>query len=193
MVVDASGVGRLFGAGPTIPLVTNYSKHKITEKFSNVMTFFPLVRSVTPAIPAVEGVTTEQLLTTNERSWGETNMKNPQVSFDEKVDLKGPVSIAVVATKDAGDNKKSRLVVFGDSDFAVNGFFGAQRNGNLFTNTVTWLAQDENFISIKAKSPGDRPLTMTEAQGKLVSYVVLLLLPGSILAAGVSVWVKRRR
>ena len=45
MVVDASGVGRLFGAGPSIPLVTNYSKHKITEHF-NVMTFFPLVRSV---------------------------------------------------------------------------------------------------------------------------------------------------
>src|SRR5207249_784398 len=44
-VVDASGVGRLFGAGPSIPLVTNYSHHKITEHF-NVMTFFPLVRSV---------------------------------------------------------------------------------------------------------------------------------------------------
>src|SRR5207247_344561 len=135
---------------------------------------FPLVRSVTPASPPVEGVTTEELLKTNERSWAETDMKNPEVSLDEKKgDIKGPVSIAVAATKDAGDNKKSRLVVFGDSDFAMNGFFGAQRNGNLFTNTVTWLAQDENFISIKAKNPADRPLTMTEAQGKLVSYVVL--------------------
>jgi ABC-type uncharacterized transport system involved in gliding motility auxiliary subunit len=193
-VVDASGMGKLFGAGPEIPLVLNYGKHKITEKFSNVMTFFPLVRSVIPAMPPVEGVTTEPLLTTSERSWAETDMKNPEVSLDEKKgDIKGPVSIAVVATKDAGNNKKGRLVVFGDSDFAVNAYFNAQRNGNLFTNTVTWLAQDENFISIKAKNPADRPLTMTEAQGKLVSYVVLLLLPGSILAAGVSVWVKRRR
>ena len=32
-VVDASGVGRLFGAGPSIPLVTNYGSHKITERF----------------------------------------------------------------------------------------------------------------------------------------------------------------
>src|SRR5689334_7934936 len=120
------------------------------------MTFFPLVRSVRPAMPAVEGVTVEPLLTTNERTWAETDMKNPEVRLEEnKGDIKGPVSIAVVATKDAGDKKKSRLVVFGDSDFAVNGFFGVQRNGNLFINAVSWLAQDEGFISIKAKAPGD--------------------------------------
>lgn len=191
-VLDASGVGRLFGAGPQIPLVTNYGNHKITERF-NVMTFFPLARSVAPASPAAEGVTTEQLLSSSERSWGETDMKSTEASMDEKVDLKGPVSLAVVATKDQGENKKSRLVVYGDSDFAANGFFGLQGNGNLFLNTVTWLAQDESFISIRPKSPDDRRLTMTEAQGRMVSYVSVLLLPLSILLAGVSVWMKRRK
>src|SRR5947207_9100333 len=64
-VLDASGVGRLFGAGPTIPLVSTYSSHKITERF-RTMTFFPLARSVTPAKPPVEGVNAEQLLASNE-------------------------------------------------------------------------------------------------------------------------------
>lgn len=191
-VVDASGVGRLFGAGPSIPLVSTYGRHKITERF-NVMTFFPLARSVSPMTPAVEGITTDQLLTSNERSWGESNMKSPEASLDEKVDLKGPVSLAVAATKDQGENKKSRLVVYGDSDFASNGFFNLQGNGNLFMNSVTWLAQDESFISIRPKNPEDRRLTMTEAQGRMVSYVVGLLLPASILIAGVSVWMKRRK
>jgi ABC-type uncharacterized transport system involved in gliding motility auxiliary subunit len=191
-VVDASGVGRLFGAGPSVPLVTSYGRHKITERF-NVMTFFPMVRSVTPVMPPAAGINVEELLATNERSWGETDMKSNPVSFDEKKDLKGPVSLAVVATKDLGENKKARLAVFGDSDFASNATFGLQGNGNLFLNTVSWLAQDESFISIRPKNPEDRRLTMTEAQGRLVSFVVLLFLPIGVLITGVSVWMKRRK
>jgi ABC-type uncharacterized transport system involved in gliding motility auxiliary subunit len=191
-VVDASGVGRLFGAGPSIPLVTNYGRHKITERF-NVMTFFPLVRSVSPAKAPVSGITVEELLKSNERSWAESDMKSNQASFDEKTDIKGPVSLAVVATKDLGENKKTRMAVFGDSDFASNQGFGLQGNGNLFLNTISWLAQDESFISIRPKNPEDRRLTMTEAQGRLVSYVMLLFLPVGVLVAGVSVWMKRRK
>jgi ABC-type uncharacterized transport system involved in gliding motility auxiliary subunit len=157
------------------------------------MTFYPLVRSITPAQPPANGITVETLISSNDRSWGESNMKSPEASFDEKADLKGPVSLAVVATKDAGQNKKGRLIAFGDSDFASNGFIGAQGNGNLFMNTLNWLAQDESFISIRPKNPDDRRLTMSEAQGRLVSYVSVLLLPVSILLAGVSVWMKRRR
>jgi ABC-type uncharacterized transport system involved in gliding motility auxiliary subunit len=192
IVLDASGVGRLFGAGPSIPLVSTYSRHKITERF-NTMTFFPLVQSVKPVMPPVTGVTVEELFSSNERSWGETNLKSGEAKFDENVDMKGPISLAVAATKDLSENKKTRLVVVGDSDFASNGFFGSQGNGNLFLNTVTWLAQDENFISIRPKNPEDRRLTMTEAQGRLVSYVAVLLLPLSIMVAGVSVWMKRRK
>lgn len=192
IVVDASGVGRLFGAGPSIPLVTKYSRHKITERF-NVMTFLPLVRSITAAKEPANGVTVSSLFESNERSWGETDTKSNGVSFDEKKDLKGPVSLAVVATKDLPENKKARLVVFGDSDFASNSAFGLQGNGNLFLNTVSWLAQDESFISIRTKNPEDRRLTLTEAQGRLVSYVTLLFLPVGVLAAGISVWMKRRK
>jgi len=191
-VVDVSGVGRLFGAGPQIPLVSQYGPHKITENF-NVMTFFPLVRSVSPIEPATDGVTVEQLLSSAERSWGESDMKSTEASLDEKVDMRGPVGLAVVATKDLGENKKARLIVYGDSDFGSNGFFSLQGNGNLFMNTLTWLAQDESFISIRPKSPDDRRLTMTESEGRLVSYVSMLLLPAGILFAGVSVWMKRRR
>lgn len=193
VVLDSSGIGRLIGMGPAAPLVTGYGPHKITERMTRQMTFFPLSRSVTPAATPVEGVTVEKLLESNERSWGESNMKGGEASFDEKTDMKGPVTLADTITKDADDKKKTRLVVFGDSDFASNAYFGQVGNGNLFLNTMSWLAGDESFISIRPKSPEDRRLTMTEAQGRLVTYISMLLLPLGVLLTGVSVWMKRRK
>jgi ABC-type uncharacterized transport system involved in gliding motility auxiliary subunit len=193
IVLDANPLGRIFGAGPEVPLVTNYGSHKITSGMKGVMTFFPLVRSVTPAMNPPSGLTVDTLFSSSERSWGETNIKSGEAKFDEGVDLRGPVSLAVAANKDLGNNKKARMVVFGDSDFASNSYFGQQGNGNLFVNTVSWLAQDESFISIRPKNPDDRRLTMTEAQGRLWSYVMLLLLPAGVLVTGISVWTKRRK
>ena len=57
----------------------------------------------------------------------------------------------------------------------------------------TFLAQDESFISIKAKDPANRPVTMTEAQEKSVAWLVQLLLPGSVMAIGISVLLRRRK
>jgi ABC-type uncharacterized transport system involved in gliding motility auxiliary subunit len=195
VVLDASGVGRLIGMGPAAPLVTpnGYGAHKITERMSRVMTFFPLVRSISPAATPAEGLTVEKLLNTNERSWGETNMKSGEATFDEKTDIKGPLSLAVVVSKNIGENKKARLSVFGDSDFASNAYYTQVGNGNLFLNTVNWLSGDESFISIRPKNPEDRRLTLSEAQGRLVSHVMLLFLPAGVLLTGVSVWMKRRK
>ena len=195
-VVDASGVGRLFGAGPEIPLVLEYGNHVITNQFSGVMTFFPLARSVTAIGGPTGEVTTTSLLMTSPRSWGETDLVNNQASLDPEVDLPGPVTIGVVATKDLtadlGEAQMARLLVVGDSDFAGNGYFTQQGNGNLFLNMVSWLAEDESFISIRPKVPDDRPLTMTAAQSRISLYLSVILLPLSIIAAGVSVWLKRR-
>jgi ABC-type uncharacterized transport system involved in gliding motility auxiliary subunit len=192
VVVDASGMGRLMGMGAAVPLVASYGTHPITDRM-RVMTFFPMARTVSaPATPA-EGVTVDKLLNTSDRSWGDTDIKSGEAEFNEGKDMKGPVSLAVAVSKDAGENKKTRLVVYGDSDFASNAYYGTAGNGNLFTNTINWLARDENFISIKPKSSEDRRLEMTEAQGRLVSYLIVLMLPIGILITGVSVWMRRRK
>ena len=113
--------------------------------------------------------------------------------FDLDLGRKGPVPIATVVTKDAGEGKKARFIVFGDSDFAINVNFSNQGNGNLFTNTIKWLARDENLISIKTKDPTDRPLTMTESGGRSIFIILVILFPGAVLFAGVLVWLRRRK
>jgi ABC-type uncharacterized transport system involved in gliding motility auxiliary subunit len=198
VVLDVSGAGRLMGAGPSIPLVLSYEGHKITDRF-RAMTFFPLARSVEPAKDAVSGVTVEPLLKTNPNSWGETNLKTPEATFDENSDVKGPLTLGVAASKevkaasDQGPATKGRIVVVGDSDFAVNAYFAAQGNGNLFLNMVSWLSEDEDLISIRPKAPEDRRVILSQSQQSMLRLVTVFLLPGAVLVAGIVVWTRRRR
>jgi ABC-type uncharacterized transport system involved in gliding motility auxiliary subunit len=201
MILDVSGAGRLMGAGPTIPLVLRYETHKITDRF-RAMTFFPMARSVQPSKDSVAGVTVETLFRSNAESWGETNLKdlrNSKAAFDEKTDIKGPLSMAVALTKevkpasDNGSGTKARMIVVGNSSFPINAYFPAQGNGNLFLNMVSWLAQDEDLISIRPKSPQDRRILLSESQQSMLRLFTVILIPGAVLVVGIVVWIRRRR
>lgn len=203
VVVDVSGVGRLFGTGPEIPLVTSYPSHRITDKF-RAMTFFPLTRSVMPASSVPTGFRVEKLLETNPQSWAETGDLKGEIQFDQGKDIQGPVSIGVAVTKEksgavdsAGKEKSSgkegRMVVVGDSDFACNRFFRQQGNGNLFLNMCNWLAADEDLISIRPKDPQDKRVVLSGYQSKLLYYISVVFLPVLILVAGTVVWLRRKR
>ncbi len=193
IVVDASGIGQLFGTGPAVPLVNNYENHAITKDFG-LMTFYPLARSISLDVPSdsTSQYNGTELAKTNNRSWGETDLQAKQASRD-KNDIPGPVSLAIamqVSAKNVGT--KSRLVVFGDSDFATNRYFGAQGNGDLFMNSINWLLQDEDLISVRPKQPEDRHIQMTQSQVKTVLILFVILLPVFILVLGGIVYWRRR-
>jgi len=198
IVLDVSGAGRLMGAGPSIPLVLQYENHRITDRFKS-MTFFPLARSVEASKETVTGVTVEPLFKTNPNSWGETDVKSGEATFDEKNDIKGPLTLAVAVTKevkpasDKGPAVKARMVIVGDSDFAVNSYFGAQGNGNLFLNMVSWLGSEEDLISIRPKAPEDRRIILTQSQQSMLRLLSVVIVPGIVLVAGIVVWTRRRR
>ena len=62
----------------------------------------------------------------------------------------------------------------------------------MFLNTVNWLAQQENLISIRAREPEDRRLTLTADQQRRLYWLSLLLVPGFVLGTGVYTWWRRR-
>lgn len=200
MVLDFSGIGQLFGAGPDMPVVASYSKHAITEKFGSFMTAYPSARSLTVMSEKPAGVTVEAFASSSGNSWGESNpdeLRSGRVQPNVPPDRQGPLPLGVAATKSAaGDGtngaKNSRLVVFGDSDFAANYLFGFQKNGDLFMNAISWLAEEEDLIAIPAKNPEDRRLNMNAASTKVVMLVSLFLLPLAAFGTAIAVYVKRR-
>lgn len=190
VVIDASGMGRLFGAGPEIPLVVNYGESPITKSLQRTMTFFPLARTVTPADESKPQPQVVELLRTSSRSFTTPKLAR-EVSYDPKTDSMGPLSLGVAATKKEGD-KTARLVVIGDSDFASNEAIGQSSNGDLFFNSVDWLAADQNLISIRPKKTTNRQVNLTQSQAMALRWADMFALPGVVLIVGIAIWWKRR-
>jgi ABC-type uncharacterized transport system involved in gliding motility auxiliary subunit len=212
VVVDVSGVGQLIGTGPEVPVAARYQTHAITDRF-NLLTAYRLARSVGAVTGSTSGKFAQTLVETSERSWAESDiqmlMKSSKVSRDlDQGDKAGPVSLAAAVSSPAieapapanGEKDKTesapkpetRLVVFGDSDFASNGGLAVPGNRDLFMNSVNWLAQQENLISIRPRDPEDRRVTMTAQQQRFVFWLTIFVIPGLLLLAGVQTWWRRR-
>jgi ABC-type uncharacterized transport system involved in gliding motility auxiliary subunit len=191
IAIDASGVGRLLGAGPQIPLVTDYGDSPITKSLQRQMTFFPLARTVALADKSKTDPQAVELLKTSAQSYTTPKLAS-QVEYDPKTDQAGPLSLGVAASG-LDTASKARLVVIGNSEFASNSAVsGPGDNSDLFYNTVDWLAQQENQISIRPKSPTDRRISMTEAQSAALTWLDVLVIPGIIVISGLTIWWRRR-
>jgi ABC-type uncharacterized transport system involved in gliding motility auxiliary subunit len=217
VVIETNPLGRLVGGDYLMPVVMAYERHAITKELGNVMTMFPMVRSVQVAKELPPGITAQGLAMTSAESWAETDFKALQegrTAFDADSDRRGPISIAAVATistdkagtsartsesseqpekEPSATPRAARLVVFGDSEFANNNLFLVQGNGNLFLNTVSWLAEEEDLIAIRPrKGGGSGPVMLTAAQAPLIFWLPVVLLPLGVLGSGAVVFVRRK-
>jgi ABC-type uncharacterized transport system involved in gliding motility auxiliary subunit len=217
LVVDT--VSRLIGGDYFMPVISEYEYHDITRKF-RYATFFPYARSVEATEEKPEGVSVEVLAKSSSNSWAERQLDQKEVSFDKEKDKAGPVSLAAVATvkheeekaqdaeeqeetekekleqeeqKEEGQpEKEGRLAVFGDSDFASNTYYNLSGNGNFFLNTVNWLTEEADLISIQPKTSSPRTIHLSPTQGRMIFFVSIIILPLVVLVIGISIWVRRR-
>jgi ABC-type uncharacterized transport system involved in gliding motility auxiliary subunit len=171
-----------------------YASHAITQKLGSMTVVFPTTRSVTVDDTVGSDYTKTELVKTSTQSWAETDMASVSdntIQPDQGADIFGPVAIAVAAQSSSND---SRLVVFGDSDFAMDGNYNAYGNGDLIVNTMDWAANVENLISLTPKQTVTRSLVSFQGYTlNLIFFGSLIVLPGIILVAGVWSWVARRR
>lgn len=202
------------------PIVTEYNQHRITEDFV-LITLFPGPRPLF-LDQEIKTVALQPLVTTSGSSWEKLGQewkegkKENQALYDPKQDKKGPFTIAALATprpdrkpeeakqKPAeGEKKKSGLpksaakqpaylAVFGDADFAADEFFNQLGNGDLFLNTVNFLAAEEKQIIIRKRDKKFEPLLVTGWTNALIFLVSVILLPLAMLTAGVAAYMRRR-
>ncbi|WP_448380798.1 GldG family protein [Gloeomargarita sp.] len=173
------------GFGRGVAVTTRYGEHPITKDFGQSLALFPLAQAV-DVVGEGEKIGVPLFLT-GRGLWAESNTQEAPF-FDPQQDREGPLPLGVAVEKGKG-----RLVVIGDSEFAVDGLFNLQRNGDVFLNSISWLArQDTQPLSIRSKEPTNRRLNISRPLATAVTLLALLGLPlGAFMVAGV-VWWRRR-
>jgi ABC-type uncharacterized transport system involved in gliding motility auxiliary subunit len=207
-VVDVNPMARLLGGSPAAPVVYEYGAHAITKDLQGVATLFPTTASVQAVSATEPGVTTVALGHTSAQSWAETGPMSDVVGFDQGTDRMGPIDIAALASKrmeaapavdpngapteGTSGGREARLVVFGDSDFASNNYFRMAGNRDLLMNTIAWLNEKSDLISIRPKAQAPQPIVLTGVQANMLTLYTLAV-PLCAAVAGVVVTLRRRR
>jgi hypothetical protein len=183
--------------------------HEITADFD--VLYLPgstyLGTSVDPnSIPVTDSgvlyVQQQALAISTLSSWAETSLDG-RIAFDPaSADRAGPLPLAITIeaiaellgspTVEQGEFVETRIVAIGDADFASNQAFSSAKNGDLFVNSVNWLAKDFELISIRSKLSTFRRFDLTTPERDFVRWSGWLLMPSLIGLAGVWVWWRRR-
>jgi hypothetical protein len=163
------------------------------------VTFFPEATSLEPLIPPQEMppfVRLAPLGITTPASWLESNPDD--VNFDSQVDRPGPFTLVTLIQASGTVNElerheEAKMVLFGDSDFAKNKFFfSSSDNGDLFLNSVNWLAEDFELIAIRPKLFPYRELVVTSRGRDFIKWSSWVVPPTVMLILGAVVWWRRR-
>jgi len=186
------------------PVIEKWEKHQITSSISPA--FFSGVMKIDEADEHPENVEITSLAKTSNDSWLEKELESGKTKYNEDSDIKGPISVAMVvqgitATEEEkesdeekkDENKSPRIVVVGDSDFANNVFADSLGNFDFFINSIDWLAEEEDLISIRPKEQEQRTVTLTGAQSKLIFYLTVIGMPLIVIIIGIGVGMDRKR
>ncbi|NLN41322.1 MAG: ABC transporter, partial [Clostridiales bacterium] len=135
------------------------------------------------------------LLVTSDNAWGRTDLSSTTVEKEEG-DLDGPFNVAVaIADKEWNDETseydETKLIVVGDSEL-LNPQFASIGNTDFILNSLNWLHDEQESISIRPKSLTTRYLRINAFQKLVIAGIVVILIPLVILGAGLVMWLRRR-
>jgi len=109
---------------------------------------------------------------------------NLEEDFEIKTDTISTVSAGMM---ERGDNKEARLIIFGDSDFMADTSMNQNyNNADLILNSINWLIEDEDLISIRPKEAEDRRIDpLSETMQNVVFWLNLFGIPSLVLIYGI--------
>jgi ABC-type uncharacterized transport system involved in gliding motility auxiliary subunit len=174
------------------PVIDRYQFSQITKDLP--MVALPVACPIVHDAPAAPGATYTPLGLTSSQSWADTNVEPGQtLRPGDAGDLDGPLTL-IASLEAAGTGEdKTRLVLVGDADLALNDVLAQIPNGQfLVLNAVNWLAEQESLIAIGPKTNVPRSIRMTMVQEGVVCFGSLILIPALIAIAGAVVWFRQR-
>jgi ABC-type uncharacterized transport system involved in gliding motility auxiliary subunit len=208
IILDYNQLSESLRLSPILPMAFQYGPTRITLDFKNIFTIFPLSRPLTLNQEA-KGVSLLPIVSTMATSYeklGKGWLQTDKADYDSRTDKRGPFNLGALAeiklaptaagkepapaVKKPEAEKKAYLAVYGDMDFATNAYFNLFGNGDLFLNTVNFLASEETQIMVREALKAQF-LMLSSQEYWLLFLVSLVFGPLVMLLTGV--WAYRTR
>jgi ABC-type uncharacterized transport system involved in gliding motility auxiliary subunit len=156
---------------------------------------FPGAEAVAVGTKDIGGLSTTALVQTGDASYLERQPEH--VGYTTGEDARGPIVLVAAADRSRviGPDRvaRSRVVAAADVDFATNAFIAEGGNARLLVQSVDWLMTQEDLVPLNANLPAFRPLALTSGRATSARILSVGVIPGAFLAAGLAVWIVRRR
>lgn len=175
-----------------IPLM---GKHEITNPIAQAGTLviLPIARGLGLVEYDKSEITNTVLLQSSEKSWIRADMTIADVNFTQN-DYVGPAPLAYASVKSnvKWGAEAARMVVVGNSSFALDGSIEVQANRSFFLNCALWLAGDAGSEQIAVKTINSGAMIIRGSAFLGLAVLCLIVLPGFAFVTAFVVWARRR-
>lgn len=178
-------------------LLPNIENHDITK---------PLVDNklniILPYTQAIENLQQKNantkitpLLTTSNSAYAKAN--NESTIAKESGDIEGPFNLAVLIEDNwfnDSESYQSKVIVISSPTLFDSGTNQISSGANLdfFMNTVNFLVDRQDSISIRSKSLATEYLQLDQTQALIIIAIALIIIPIIIFAIGIVIWLRRK-
>jgi len=189
-------------------VAADYGDHAVTRRLTGLVTVFPRPQVVEALDRDPQGGGDQRdridrpvvtpLILSSSTSWAESNADEQPPAFESAEDRAGPLPLAVVVERGAAGEldmhlRSTRLIVVGDSGFAVNGGL-AGANADFFLNAMNWLLDRDRLLDAPARPRHQDETRLAAPEERLLWIVALGVIPALPLgAAGMLALTRRDR
>ncbi|MBE5766590.1 MAG: hypothetical protein E7335_05455 [Clostridiales bacterium] len=171
-------------------LIPNLEEHAITQPLIDTR-YYTLLTCVQPLVKTTGSeANVEFLLTTSDAAYSKAAGYELENIAKEEGDAEGPFYAAAASTLGKAQMVWVPSATFTNQemDAVISG-----ANSDFFLNSLNWMCEQEDAISIRSKSLDATTLTLTAQENSFWSIVMVGVIPAAFLVAGLIVWYRRKK
>jgi ABC-type uncharacterized transport system involved in gliding motility auxiliary subunit len=180
--------------------------HDITKPLQDNQTpvVMPFAMGISEAAVKRRSIAITPLLSSSGSSWLRSDMEGASSAMLSS-DKRGPITMAVtvvdsepinaaVSVGAAGSENQTRIVAIGSGAIlqGITNFGQIPANLDFFMNSITWLEDRPESLSVRSKNVFLMPLMMSTLQTRVFAGIFIVLIPLGFFVSGLIVWLKRR-
>lgn len=177
-------------------LIAKKERHDITDPLidSDSYVIMPLAHGIKTIDAYRSSLTISTLLETSDDAFSKVDVENMTTFDKEEGDIDGGFILGAAVTETVGDNE-ARFVWYSTSELLNDSLnaYSVGGNSNLILNTLSWMTDRQQGITIRSLSLEASTLTMSDSASGFWFILLTFVLPISIVGFGFAVWYKRRK